>query len=74
MSMESPSELETSFDVVLQSPSLVVTAPSSQTWRTLVTGWIFARRHTVTQMIVAAGTVDNKHFSSFHRFLTRAAW
>ena len=67
-------ELVTSFGVVLQSVSPVMTAPSLQTWITLVTGWVFARRRTVTQMIVAAGAVNNKHFSSFHRFFSQAAW
>lgn len=67
-------ELVTSFDMVLQSLSPVMTAPSFQTWLTLVTGWIFARRRTVTQMIVAAGAVEEKHFSSFHRFFSQAAW
>jgi len=67
-------ELVTSFEVVLQSLSSVMTVPSFQTWLTLVTGWIFARRRTVTQMIVAAGALEGKHFSSFHRFFSQAAW
>ena len=67
-------ELVTSFEVVLQSLSCVMTVPSFQTWLTLVTGWIFARRRTVTQMIVAAGALEEKHFSSFHRFFSQAAW
>lgn len=67
-------ELVTSFEVVLQSLSPIMTAPSFQTWITLVTGWVFARRRTVTQMIVAAGAIGDKHFSSFHRFFSHAAW
>lgn len=67
-------ELVTSFQVVLQSLAPVMTAPSFQTWLTLVTGWVFARRRTVTQMIVAAGATQDKHFSSFHRFFSQAAW
>lgn len=67
-------ELVTSFELVLQSLAPVMTAPSYQTWLTLVTGWIFARRRTVTQMIVAAGAIGGKHFSSFHRFFSQAAW
>lgn len=67
-------ELVTSFEVVLQSLAPMMTAPSFQTWLTLVTGWVFARRRTVTQMIVAAGALGDKHFSSFHRFFSRAAW
>jgi DDE superfamily endonuclease len=67
-------ELVTSFAVVLQSLAPVMTAPSFQTWTTMVTGWVFARRRAVTQMIVAAGAVGEKHFSSFHRFFSQAAW
>jgi SRSO17 transposase len=67
-------ELVTSFEVVLQSLAPVMTAPSFQSWLTLVTGWIFARRRTVTQMIVAAGALEDKHSSSFHRFFSHAAW
>lgn len=67
-------ELVTSFKEVLQSLSPVMTAPSFQTWLMLVTGWVFARRRTVTQMIVAAGAVGEKHFSSFHRFFSQASW
>ena len=67
-------ELVTSFELVLQSLSPVMTAPSFQNLLTLVTGWIFARRRTVTQMIVAAGALEDKHFSSFHRFFSQAAW
>lgn len=67
-------ELVTSFNVLLQALSPVMTAPSFQTWLTLVTGWIFARRRTVTHMIVAAGAVGDKHFSSFHRLFSQASW
>jgi len=66
--------LVTSFESVLQSLAPVMTVPSYQTWLMLVTGWVFARRRTVTQMIVAAGAIGDKHFSSFHRFFSRAAW
>jgi hypothetical protein len=67
-------ELVTTFEAVLQSLSPIMTAPSFQTWLTLVTGWVFARRRTITQMIVAAGAVKDKHFSSYHRFFSQAAW
>jgi hypothetical protein len=67
-------ELVTSFEVLLQSLSPIMTAPSFETWFTLVPGWVFARRQPVTQMIVAAGAVETKHFSSFQRFFSQAAW
>jgi hypothetical protein len=51
-----------------------MTTPSFQTWLTLVAGWLFARRRTVTRRIVAAGAVGEKHFCSFHGFFSQAAW
>src|SRR5262245_13183092 len=74
MSTEAPMDLVSSFQVVLQSLSSVMTAPSFESWLILVTGWVFARRRTVTQMILAAGAIREKHFSSFHRFFSQAAW
>lgn len=67
-------ELVTSFSVILQSLGFVMTDPSFQSWQTIVTGWVFARRRTITQMIVAAGATKVKHFSSFHRFFSQAKW
>jgi len=74
MGMEAPMELVTSFQALLQPLAGVMTAPSFQTWLMLVTGWVLARRRTVTRMIVAAGAIDEKHFSSFHRLFSHAAW
>jgi hypothetical protein len=71
---EAPVQLVTSFEALLQSLSPVMTAPSFQTWLMLMAGWVFAPRRTVTRMIVAAGAMEWKHFSSFHRFFSRAAW
>jgi hypothetical protein len=67
-------EFVTSFQAILQSLAPVMTAPSFESWLTLVIGWIFARRRTITRIIVAAGAVRGKHFSSFHRFFSQAAW
>lgn len=66
--------LVSSFVVLLQPFASVMTAPSFQTWTTLVVGWMFARRRNVTRMIVAADAVEEKHFSSFHRLFSQAAW
>jgi hypothetical protein len=42
---------------------------------TLVAGWVLdLRRHTVTEVIRAAGAVGHKHISSYHRFFSRARW
>jgi len=67
-------EIVTSFQALLQPLSVVMTAPSFNTWLIILSGWVLARRRTVTRMIVAAGAVDKKHFSSYHRLFSRAAW
>jgi hypothetical protein len=42
---------------------------------TLMAGWALdLRRHTVTEVIRAAGAVGRKHISSYHRFFSRARW
>jgi hypothetical protein len=51
-----------------------MTAPSFTNFLTLLTGWVFASRRTVTGMIVAAGAVGKKHHSAFHRLFAAARW
>lgn len=46
-----------SFADGLQPLAVCITAPSFQNFLTLVCGWTFARRRTVTAMIQAAGVV-----------------
>ena len=48
--------------------------PSFATFITLLTSWVFARRRTVTGMIVAAGAVGEhgKHHSAYHRLFAAA--
>ena len=46
--------LVNSFVVLLQGLSVVMTAPAFDNFVTILTGWVFARRHTVTGMILAA--------------------
>ena len=63
-----------SFAALLQSFSCCFTAPSMDTFTTLMTGWVLnLRRHTVTGVVQAAGAVGHKHISSFHRFFTQGA-
>ena len=63
-----------SFLELLQSLSMVMTAPSFVSFATLITGWVFARRRTVTGMILAANAVGTKHHSAFHRLFAAARW
>ena len=64
-----------SFSTLLQAFAGCFTAPSMDTFVTLMTGWVLdLRRHTVTGVVQAAGAVGYKHISSFHRFFSRARW
>lgn len=61
--------------MVFSATSGVFTAPSLGNFLTLATGWLLCRaRRTTTGLIVAAGAVGCKHFGSFHRFFSQAAW
>lgn len=66
--------LVTSFLVLLQPLAIVMTGPSFDSAVTILTGWIFAPRRTVTSMIAAAGAVGRKHHSAFHRLFASARW
>lgn len=63
-----------SFVDLLQPLSAAMTSPSFNNLTTLVTGWVFSPRRTVTGMIVAARAVGTKHHSALHRFFARASW
>lgn len=67
-------ELVPSFTDLLQPLSCVMTTPSFQSFITLTAGWVFARRRTVTGMILAAEAVGTKHHSAYHRLFAAARW
>lgn len=66
--------LHDSFLLLLQSLVPIMTAPSFSNLCVILTGWVFAGRHTITQMLVAAGAVHTKHFSAYHRLFAAARW
>ena len=66
--------LVSSFVELVQQLSPVMTAPTFNSFVTVLTGWVFARRRNVTKMILAADAVDEKHHSAFHRVFAAAAW
>src|SRR3954469_4666836 len=75
LSREAPVSLVPSFVDLLQPLSCVMTAPSFESFLTVLAGWAFARRCTVTGMIVAAGAaVGHKHHSAYHRLFAAARW
>ncbi len=64
-----------SFAVLLQGFTGCFTTPSMSSFVTLMTGWVLdLRRHTITEVVRAAGAVGSKHISSFHRFFSRGRW
>jgi len=67
-------ELVPGFVLLMQGLSATMTAPSFSSLTTVLTGWVFASRHTVTRMILAAGDLADKHFSSYHRLFSAARW
>lgn len=67
-------ELVPSFQQSLQPLASGMTAPSFDSLVTLLTGWVFAHRRTITRMIQAAGEVAVKHFSSYHRLFSAGRW
>ncbi len=66
--------LVSSFLELAQQLARVMTAPTFHTLVTVLSGWVFARRRTVTGMILAADAVGTKHHSSFHRLFAKAQW
>jgi hypothetical protein len=75
LSKEASVSLVPSFLELLQPLSSVLTAPSFDSFITLLTGWVFTRRCTVTGMIVAAdAATGHKHHSAYHRFFSAARW
>ncbi len=66
--------LVSSFLELVQRFACVMTAPTFNTFVTVLTGWVFARRRTVTGMILAADAVGTKHHSSFPRLFAKAHW
>lgn len=67
-------ELVPGFVLLLQGLSATMTKPTFSSLTTVLTGWVFASRHTVTRMILAAGETAPKHFSSYHRLFSTARW
>ena len=67
-------ELVPGFAQLLQPLALTMTAPTFDSLLTVLTGWVFASRRTVTRMILAAGSLAEKHYSSYHRVFSAARW
>lgn len=73
--------LVSSFTALLQEISFVMTQPTFTSFATLLIGWVFTRKRTVTGMLMAAGAVKDgssrrgvKHHSAYHRVFAAASW
>lgn len=66
--------LVASFRELVQPLSAIMTDPTFQTFATILAGWVFARRHTVSRLILAAEAVGTKHHCAFHRLFAAARW
>jgi len=62
------------FVFLLQGLATTMTGPTLQSFVTMATGWIFAKRRTVTRMILATAGEARKHYSSYHRLFAAARW
>jgi len=64
-----------SFVALLNEFRSVFTAPTFLIFVQLMTGWVLShRRRFVTELILSSGSVDNGHFSRYHRFFTKSVW
>jgi hypothetical protein len=55
-------ELVPGFMLLVQGLSVTMTAPTFNSFATVLAGWVFAGRRTVTRMILAAGPLADKHY------------
>ena len=67
-------ELVPGFAMLLQGLAATMTTPTFESFVTVLTGWVFAPRRTVTRMILAVGSSADKHYSSYHRLFSAARW
>jgi len=61
--------------IVLSAVEGVFTRRSLSSFLAVAAGWVLCRtRRTMTGLIVAADATGGKHFSSYHRLFSQAAW
>jgi DDE superfamily endonuclease len=66
--------LVASFVQFVQPLSWAMRAPVFRCFLTVLTGWLFAPRRTITGMLVAAGVAGKRHHAAFHRVFAAARW
>lgn len=63
-----------SFLALVQPLAWTMSAPSFQSFLTLLTGWIFAPRRTVSGMLVTSGVANLRHHAAYYRVFSAARW
>src|SRR4051794_10914086 len=63
-----------SFLALVQPLGWAMRAPCFRSFVTVVTGWLFAPRRTITGALVAAGVAGQRHHAAFHRVFSAARW
>lgn len=66
--------LVASFLEIVQPMSWAMSSPVFGRFLTVLTGWIFAPRRTITGALVAAGVAGQQHHAAFHRVFSLARW
>jgi hypothetical protein len=65
-------DIATSFMPLLQVFTAAMTEPTAESFRQLITGWIFAPRRTILGAL--RSTDPTKHHSAYHRLFATARW
>ena len=63
-----------SFLALVQPLDWTMRAPCFRSFVTILAGWLFAPRRTITGALVAAGVAGKKHHAAFHRVFATARW
>jgi hypothetical protein len=63
-----------SFLALVQPLGWAMGTPSFERFLTLLAGWIFAPRRTVSDMLVAAGVAGIRHHAGYYRLFSAARW
>jgi hypothetical protein len=66
--------LVASFVQIVQPWSWAMRSSVFTSFLTVLTGWVFAPRRTITGMLVAAGVAGQRHHAAFHRIFSRSRW
>jgi len=52
----------------------IMNAPTLNNFITIAHGWLLARRHRISDVLIAAGVAGLRHHSAFHRVFAAARW